>query len=54
MPEITTPDDLIIISEKDLIETLTLAMHGEHLDDDTINSVIATLLDPITNHCGDD
>jgi hypothetical protein len=44
-------DDLITISEKDLTESLTLAMHAEHLDDDTVNSVIATLLDAICNNC---
>jgi hypothetical protein len=47
MPD--TSDDLITIREGDLVESLTMAMHTEHLDDETCNSVIATLLDAITN-----
>ena len=46
-----TSDELITISEQDLVESLTMAMHAEHLDDDTCNSVIATLLDAICNNC---
>jgi hypothetical protein len=45
-----TSDELITISEGDLVESLTMAMHAEFLDDDTCNSVIATLLDAITNN----
>jgi len=45
-----TSDDLITIREGDLVESLTMAMHAEHLDDETCNSVIATLLDAITNN----
>jgi hypothetical protein len=48
MPD--TSDDLITIREGDLVESLTMAMHAEHLDDETCNSVIATLLDAITNN----
>ena len=48
MPD--TSDELITIKEADLVESLTLAMHTEHLDDDTCNSVIATLLDAIANN----
>lgn len=42
-------EKLITISEADLVESLTLAMQAESLDDDTCNSVIDTLLDAITN-----
>lgn len=49
MPD--TTDNLITIREEDLVESLAMAMHAEHLDDDTCNSVIATLLDAIQNNC---
>ena len=49
MPD--TSEELITISEGDLVESLALAMGAENIDDDTCNSVIATLLDAITNHC---
>jgi chorismate mutase len=49
MPD--TSDDLITIREEDLVESLTMAMHAEHLDDHTVNSVLATLLDAICNNC---
>ena len=49
MPD--TSEQLITISEGDLVESLALAMGAENIDDDTCNSVIATLLDAITNNC---
>jgi len=49
MPD--TSEELITISEKDLVESLALAMSAEDIDEDICNSVIATLLDAITNHC---
>jgi hypothetical protein len=49
MPD--TSEELITISEGDLVESLALAMSAENLDDDTCNNVIATLLDAITNNC---
>ena len=49
MPD--TSEELITISEKDLVESLALAMGAEDIDEDICNSVIATLLDAIANHC---
>jgi hypothetical protein len=42
-------DGLITIREDDLVTHLTTAMHAEHLDDETVDSVLATLLDIIDN-----
>lgn len=47
MPD--TSGNLITIREDDLVTHLTTAMHAEHLDDDTVNSVLATFLDIIDN-----
>jgi len=49
MPD--TSEKLITIREEDLVESLVLAMSAEDIDKDICNSVIATLLDAITNHC---
>ena len=42
--------ELITISEGDLVESLAAAMHAEHLDDETCDSVIAALLDAIADN----
>jgi hypothetical protein len=42
--------DCIVITEKDLTESMTLALQAEGMDGESIHSAVATVMDAITNN----
>jgi len=51
MPLIKVDEDDIVVSQLDLSQPLTLAMQAENISGESIQRVLDTLFDAITNNC---